>query len=126
MKILILDDDPFRHRVFAQKYEGHEVFHTWTYSEFALAFVKGKPWDLVHLDHDLGDLVQKPDTWVDGWGHQRLRTGRDATAVICAVSDSDLPKKVIVQSVNPTGARAMVDDLTRRGIPTSWEPFQHP
>lgn len=123
LKILVLDDDAGRHRAFAQRYEGHSVYHAWTYSEFATTFVSGCPWDIVHLDHDLGDMVPRPDTWVDGWGNQRLRTGRDAAAVITAVSDDRLPRQVIVHSVNPVGARGIVDDLRRRGVPTTWEPF---
>lgn len=123
-RILVLDDDAYRHRTYAKLYDGDEVIHTWTYSEFAVSFVNGSPWDIVHLDHDLGDLVTTPDTWVDGWGHRRLRTGRDAAGVITAVPDDKLPRKVIVHSVNPVGARAIVSDLKARGIPVSWEPFR--
>ncbi|NDC42364.1 MAG: hypothetical protein EBZ77_12585 [Chitinophagia bacterium] len=34
-----------------------------------------------------------------------------------------VPARVIVQSVNPEGSRAMLQILERRGVEVSWDPF---
>lgn len=120
MKILILDDDDVRHEYYTEKYAGAR--HTWTFWEFVADLDRGSPWDLIHLDHDLGDLVTG-DTYIDGWGKTREFNGQHAAQKICELSDDRLPKQVIIQSVNPEGAKAMRQMLLRRGIPTVWQPF---
>jgi hypothetical protein len=123
MKILILDDDKFRHEFFKKAYDGSEVRSAYTYTEFLQLLLDYSPWDLIHLDHDLGDLIGEADTYVDGWGKTREFNGQHASLRICELDDDKLPKRIIIQSVNPEGARAMLSNLTRRNIPTVWEPF---
>lgn len=122
MRILILDDDQHRHDVFNRAYKGHDVVHAHTYFKFLDELQSGSPWDLVHLDHDLGDL-HSADTYVDGWGSTREYNGQHASLRICELDDAELPRRVIIQSVNPEGARAMRSNLQRRGVPVVWEPF---
>lgn len=53
MKILFLDDNPERHRRFAQSHIGEEVTQVDT-AERAIDTLEGDPrWDIVSLDHDL-------------------------------------------------------------------------
>lgn len=118
--ILILDDDPVRHRAYAKKYQDDKVIHAWTYTEFVAAY-KSSDWDIVHLDHDIGDNVRTPDTWTDGWGVTRIRTGRDAADFI--TSSHNRPKKVVIHSINPVGSRAIMGVLRQADIPVVWEPF---
>lgn len=122
MRILVLDDIKFRHDVFDRIYEGHDVRHAYTYSSFVY-LLRGVKWDLVHLDHDLGDFVKDADTYVDGWGKTQEYNGQHATMRICELEDALLPGRAIIHSVNPEGARAMKSMLERRGVPVVWEPF---
>jgi len=122
MRILILDDDEYRHMHFAKEYEGHKVTHAWTYTQFLNSLTNASPWDLIHLDHDLGDMTMG-DTYVDGWGNTREYNGQHAAQRICELDDATLPQLVIIQSVNPQGAVTMRSMLQRRGVPVTWEPF---
>ena len=122
MKTLILDDDEFRHEYYTEIYTDHEVSHAWKYSDFCSSLVRGSPWDLIHLDHDLGDLVAG-DTYTDGWGKLREFNGQHASQKLCELPDELLPKKVIIQSVNPEGAKSMLQMLQRRGVAVTWQPF---
>lgn len=122
MKILILDDDDTRHTTYDMRYVGHDVFHTYNYIAFTDELHSEFQWDLIHLDHDLGDLMSG-DTYEDGWGITREYNGVHATNRICELPDGFIPKKVIIQSINPHDSRVMMNLLERRGIPTEWRPF---
>lgn len=119
MRILILDDVKSRHDAFDRIYSGDTVVHAYRYMEF-LEHLKDGVWDLIHLDHDLGDFVDNPDTYVDGWGNVCEYNGAHASMRVCEMDD---PPPVIVHSINPVGAKVIVDNLKRRGISVVWEPF---
>lgn len=121
MRILILDDQNLRHEIFQERYKGHEVVSVHRYSEFLAQL--NKLWDLIHLDHDLGDDVEDADTYVDGWGKTQLFDGRHAAMRVCELDDALKPKQVIIHSVNASDAPTMRDMLERAGIPVVWEPF---
>lgn len=122
MKILILDDADVRHKVFDLRYEDHDVHHAMTYREFISQLEAGSPWDLIHLDHDLGDYTTG-DTFVDSWGQTREYNGQHAAYKICELSDDMLPKQVIIQSINPEGAKRIKQILQKRGVLVAWTPF---
>ena len=122
MRILILDDDEFRHKFYKRVYSKHDVTHAYTYYEFLRHLDHSSPWDLIHLDHDLGDL-QTGDTYVDGWGARREFNGGHASMRICELDDDRLPTQVLIQSVNPDGARVMRSNLQQRGVAVKWVPF---
>jgi len=123
MSILILDDIKYRHDVFDKRYGAGECLHSYLYSDFLFKLQNGSPFDLIHLDHDLGDFVTNADTYIDGWGKTQQYNGVHAAIRICELEDELLPNRVIVHSVNPEGARAMVSTLKRRGVDVTWEPF---
>lgn len=123
MNILILDDDKFRHEYFAKKYLGDKIFHAYKYSEFLNFLNQDVVFDLIHLDHDLDHLVSDCDTFLDGCGNVQFFNGTHAALKICELSDDMLPKKVIIQSVNPAGAKNMMSDLKARGVPVIHQPF---
>lgn len=56
MRVLILDDDDERHQYFAEIYGGQEVVHVRKYSEALSALDSQRPFDVIQLDHDLGDF----------------------------------------------------------------------
>jgi len=119
MRILILDDEQVRHDDLAVFYGGHEVTHTTTYNQFVRELVSGSPWDLIHLDHDLGP----GDSYLDGWGNMQFFTGQHAAIRVCELHDDQLPGEVIVHSVNPLGANYMVSDLKSRKVNVTWRPY---
>ena len=119
MRILILDDEQIRHDDLGALYAGHEVVHTSTYSQFVRELESGSPWDLIHLDHDLGP----GDSYLDGWGDMQFFTGQHAAIRVCELSDDRLPVEVIVHSVNPLGANNMVTDLKSRKVNVTWQPY---
>lgn len=119
MRILILDDVKDRHDTFAKVfYPEHEVVSVYLYTDFCEKL--NESWDLIHLDHDLGDFLNNPDTYVDGWGNVREYNGGHAAMRICEMCK---PPKVIIHSVNPVGAKIMLQMLERRGVEVTWEPF---
>ena len=119
MRILILDDEQVRHDDLAALYSGHEVVHTTTYNHFVRELMFGSPWDLIHLDHDLGS----GDSYLDGWGNMQFFTGQHAAIRVCELHDDQLPGEVIVHSVNPLGAQNMVSDLKSRKVNVTWRPY---
>lgn len=122
MKILILDDLDVRHVAFAKIYAEHEVTSVYVYDDFLVKINECK-WDLIHLDHDLGDFVSCASTYVDGWGNICDYNGQHAAMRVCELDDAMKPDNVIVHSVNPYGARVMVQMIKNAGIPVVWEPF---
>lgn len=122
MHILILDDQLERHDVFRKIYHEHVVMCVFRYSEFVSEISKRR-WNLVHLDHDLGDFVSNPDVWVDGWGCAREFTGCEAAKLVCKLDPDLRPDRVVVHSINPDGGRKMLQILTSAGILATWEPF---
>jgi hypothetical protein len=122
MRILILDDEAARHAAYSEAYRQHDVFHASTYYEFISLLEKSSPWDMIHLDHDLGEYSPQ-DTFVDGWGRRQAFTGKHAAIKICELDDDKLPTQVIVHSVNPVGAREIKQTLDARGVASSWRPF---
>jgi hypothetical protein len=118
MNILILDDLNYRHETFKRVYSGHNVVSVTKFSQFVEQLAND--WDLIHLDHDLGDFTNA-DTYVDGWGNLREYDGCHAAKSICELDK--YPNKVIVHSINASCSPVMVKMLQRVGIDSCWEPF---
>lgn len=122
MKILILDDDQERHRVFAGYFRGRgDVTHVVNFSEFSRQFVRKGPWDLVLLDYDL-NLCQ-PEETVNVDGDEVTATGEHAAMLIAMPWLSGLkgamkrrPPTVIVHSMNETGTKRILRVLENAGI----------
>ncbi len=122
MRVLVLDDMTVRQVCFRMTYGEDNVKSTKTYNEFLNALDSEK-WDIIHLDHDLGDFVENPDTYIDGWGITREFNGLHAAYKVCELPENKRPCSVIVHSINPEGAKAMVAVLTNGGLKAIWEPF---
>lgn len=125
MRILILDDNEDRHRVFAEKYFEHELVHAYGYYEATDALSKNGKFDLVHLDHDLGDFPQlhKPDREASMYGSREL-TGYDvAVYMFLDLPVHKRPDLVIVHSINPDGAHSIEMFLERHGFGVRRVPF---
>lgn len=123
MNILILDDDALRHQAFDTCYKAYApLTHTYRYSSCVEALSKGG-WDLVHLDHDLGEEIEDPDMKVDGWGKAIQYTGLDVVRWLVDRVDYGLVDKIIVHSMNPVGAMRMTEELNDAGFNVTYAPF---
>lgn len=111
MKILVLDDDPFRHKKFKSWFIGHDVIHAYNFSQFKAALLRNN-FDYIFLDHDLNDhQAISVDT-----GEGRELTGLDATKLLVSMNMQRQVKQVIVHSFNPDGAKAMMKLLNDNGF----------
>jgi len=98
MKLLILDDDETRHKLFTQKYMNHERTHVRTAKVCIKELQENGPWDYVFLDHDLGGRQ-----WVDS---NEEETGYQV-ALWLSENEELQPRKIIIHSFNPIGAGKM-------------------
>ena len=101
MRILILDDEAYRHVVLNKKLAGNEIINTYTFDQ-AIAALSGFKFDVLFLDHDLEHV-------------DSTHTGYD----VCQFIKSKLPKdkhpnQVVIHSMNPVGAHQM--DQTLQGL----------
>jgi len=109
MRIFILDDNQDRHDGFRKAFSDpdHVLIHVYTHNQAVKALQDNPAFDVVYLDHDLGDLQ---DGDKDDYG--RELTGQDVARFIARELDSSkLPGEVIIHSWNPVGARAMLQML---------------
>jgi CheY-like chemotaxis protein len=124
VRILILDDNPERHKVFAGVLKREVLVHV-----FVAALQSQEPFDLVYLDHDLGDFAAADtyDDYGDGMysgGSKREYTGADVAWFIARKLDqSKWPTRIIIHSWNPDGARRMRDTLQDAGLSCVCQPF---
>jgi CheY-like chemotaxis protein len=124
MKILVVDDNPARHSLFSQIYFGEEVTSVFSYWEAVDAMAKTQ-FDVVQLDHDLGDF-RKPDVSIDGmYSKTELNGYHVAHYMVTDLDKSMRPNVVIVQSANEVGAQNIKDLLTKNGIETILRPVSN-
>lgn len=97
MRILVLDDSKSRHEQFRKN-----LPYTWdlwfTYeAEECIDLLDTQKWDVLFLDHDLGNRVFCPSDENSGY------------AVACWLEEfpSRKPKVIVIHSANPVGARKM-------------------
>lgn len=124
MKILILDDMELRHNAFANFFRGHDVTHAFTFSEFVDFLNESSPFDLICLDHDLGDFIKNPDFWLDSQGRKREFNGQHAAVKVTELPDDMLPRQVLIHSINPVGAQAMLKIIRNKGLNVIVKPFK--
>jgi len=123
MNILILDDDAVRHQAFDNYYRAYApITHTYRYSD-CIKNLKLGGWDIVHLDHDLGEEIGDPDMRVDGWGKAVQFNGLDVVRWLVDRVDEPLALKIIVHSMNPAGGQKMYDELCHAGFDADYIPF---
>lgn len=116
-RVLILDDDDNRHREFARILHGISQLHVHTATEAIAALRDHPPFDLVCLDHDLGDFDNKLLLTDPGNGTEV------ALFINLHLERSHYPKRIMIHSWNPAGARRMADLIRSVGIPLTVKPF---
>jgi hypothetical protein len=109
MRILLIDDM----REFGKQIPGpgpdDETAHAKTFEEGITELEVGGPWDVLYLDHDLGD----PDPAKTGYA---IINWIEAKAADPVAREFFLPKKIILVTSNPVGRRQMqtvIDKLYR-------------
>jgi CheY-like chemotaxis protein len=110
MKILVLDNEKARLKLFKQKLIGNVVDCAKTAAE-AIELLKNNDYDLVSLDHDLTGQVFQPS----GPG-----TGFEVAQWLVEHIDRK-PKRIIIHSFNIAGAQNILAILPEAEyIPGSW------
>jgi CheY-like chemotaxis protein len=110
VKILVLDDDNTRLDQFKKKLIGHIVDCVETAPE-AIELLKNNLYDVVSLDHDLGQLINQPSG--PGTGYQ--------VAQWLAENKDRKPPRIIIHSFNIPGAKNMMSHLPEASyVPGIW------
>jgi len=112
IKILVLDDDPVRHRAFDVVLRDCQVDHAWT-ARAAIESLMRMRYDIACLDYDL-----------DQFGVLNPGDGLVVARWIARETPADRwPGCVVVHSQNITGAARMLDVLLEAGVPVLDRPF---
>ncbi len=106
MNILILDDEAYRHQKFDEFYGWANLTHVYSANDAYLQLHFDKKFDVVFLDHDLGDNVDQ---------------GIAVSTYICEHLQPIFP--VVVHSMNVPAARNMVSDLISHKFEAVHIPF---
>jgi hypothetical protein len=117
--ILVLDDNIFRHKTIRGRVDA-VIDSAFTYTQ-AVGLLGKTKYDTIYLDHDLGDF-HTPDKKIEG-GVAKEFTGYDV-CLWMVENDIDCPE-IIIQSVNPVGAKRMLDYLSQFYPKVYWQPFQY-
>jgi len=121
MNILFLDDDERRiNKVWEflrkNKFNMENFIFTSTASVAIGKFTLGSRWDMVFLDHDLGNEIYADSS--------RRNTGAEVTRYLLENKwAKDAIGKIIVHSFNPSGAEVMLSNLIRAGFTPIYAPF---
>ena len=111
MNLLFLDDDVIRTKRFKSIIPSAQT--ALTAEECINKLKTEEEWDIVFLDHDLGNEI-----FVDS---KRPDTGMEVVRWIC--ENEPFVRQIIVHSLNFPGAKNMVDTLTEMRYNTIHTPF---
>ena len=97
--ILVLDDDPSRHKAFKRGLIGTSVKHVTRADQAVMALSSGGPWSVVCLDHDLdqhGDATAGDGMQVVRWISGRTRHFKTTLFVVHSINWLYAPNMVAV------------------------------
>lgn len=114
IKLLFLDDNIARHKLFLTWYRGGD--HCYGYDDCVRLLSENK-YDVVSLDHDLSENDEYCVPGVTNKG----RTGTDVAKFIAQLSAK--PNVAIIHSYNPIGAAYMAEILRIAGVVVYKIPF---
>ena len=104
-RVLVLDDSPERREAFAEALEGCQVRLVATSKAARIALIDEDSFDLVCLDHDLGEF-----------GAVRPGDGMEVAQFIARDMRDNIPSWVLVHSCNVPAADRMERELEDGGI----------
>ena len=105
-RVLVLDDNHERLEAFAESLKGCQATCVSTSKAARMALIDEEPFDLVCLDHDLGEF-----------GAVRPGDGMEVTQFIARDMRDKIPRWVLVHSCNVPAADRMERELEDGGIP---------
>ncbi len=110
MKILILEDNEERQRLFRENLKDHILIIVET-SKLAIKNLINEKWDITFIDHDLGGKVYVPSGENTGY----------EVAKFLEENKKYIPKYVIIHSLNVVGANNIKQALPHAvHIPFAW------
>ena len=101
MKVFFLDDDINRIRAARVKFANHQLITAMSAQEAIEVLNRESPFDLVHLDHDLGGIYLPSDE----------KSGYAVAVHIANLPANKLPNTAVVHSYNPDGSKKMIAAL---------------
>lgn len=108
MRVLVLDDNPARHKKIASMLGGkHDLTHVSKATEAFKVLMSNPTFDCIMFDYDLGDF-QAPE-YVD----DVQLTGADVARK--AISLGKIPPNVVIHSLNPSGAAEIRSLMEKHG-----------
>jgi CheY-like chemotaxis protein len=123
VNILIVDDEPKRHKIFLKRLSaGNNVVVVNSYYGAVREIERNRKFDLVSLDYDLDQFV---DSQIEAGPWSKYQSGLDVAKYIASLSPAKKPLKAIVHSLNASRAPIMVAELEDAGIKTEYLPFQY-
>lgn len=118
MRVLLLDDDPQRHKALASVLAtlGFEVDHVYTYQD-AIVRLTSRPYHFVMLDYDLNycDAIS-----IDLSGN--VLTGADVAKMMLSLFHDRQKPQVVIHSRNEDGARE-IEQILGSSFETIRTPF---
>lgn len=110
MKILILEDNLERQEQFRKNLVGHNIEITDS-SKTAIEKLSSEKWQLLFLDHDLGNQVYVPSGENTGF----------EVAEFLKFNNQHMPQNIIVHSLNVPGSQNIIGVLPNAiHIPFAW------
>jgi len=114
-KILILEDDIQRVKLFTQNFTNAELIFTQTSSE-AIEHLKNEKFDYIFLDHDLGGTAFAPSDENSGYEVAKWLEANPSTTT----------EYIIIHSLNPAGVAKMQQALPEaKVVPFVWTKIIH-
>ena len=109
-----------------RRHKEDDVTQVFKYYECIEALKTNERFDLVSLDHDLGDFqtADIDSSAIYGSADKKEFTGYDVAWYIARqLEDDKIPPRVIIHSVNPVGAKRMLDVFKSAHISAFMIPF---
>lgn len=123
MNILIVDDEPKRHKIFLKRLaSGNNVVIVNSYHNAVKELNRNKRFDQVYLDYDLDEFVESE---IEYGPFSKHNTGIDVAKFIASLPESKKPSLCIVHSLNASRAPIMMAELESGGIPCDYQPFKY-
>lgn len=113
MRILIVDDSEERVKAFASKLQDHYIYVAYDANQAYAAIHQEDRFDYIFLDHDLcGGVYENSDE----------KSGYGVAKYLVSIPEK-YPQRVIIHSLNPSGAKNIEEALKSAGIICNRVPF---
>ncbi len=123
MNILIVDDEPKRHKIFLRRMSaGNNLVIVNSFYGAVREINSNRKFDLVSLDYDLDQYVENE---IETGHFSKYQSGIDVAKFIAELPEHKKPRKVIVHSLNASRAPIMLAELESGGIKADYEPFKY-